>query len=426
MKKTLQTLIMLIMVAVSYDASACNITPVITAGGPLTFCYGDWVVLSTNSYVSYLWSTGDTTQFINAHVSGNYTVYVTDINGCTGTSVATVVIVNPLPNATITPSGFTTFCLPGSITLTSSIGVSYLWSDGETTQSIVDSITNGFSVYVTDNNGCSAYSNYLWVTADTILTPIITPHWNFNLCFPDSVIMTVSAGNSYLWSTGATTQSITVDTAGTFTVYVDDGNGCAGTSAPAVVTVSDSITNSPCPIVGNTIIQMGSTQTYSVTPVTGATSYTWTLPGGWTGSSTSASITITVGAAGGCVSAIANSGCGSSGACVLCTHVYSGNCFTMFDLFPDTAILHHYFITDTIIGVSPFQYNWSWGDGNFDTIAYPSHTYADSGIYNICLTITDSNGCQSHFCYNNYHILRSMSQMVQVDVVHSLPTDRKS
>mgnify|MGYP006188796047 CR=1 FL=1 len=45
------------------------------------------------------------------------------------------------------------------------------------------------------------------------------------------------------------------------------------------------------------------------------------------------------------------------------------------------------------------QYLWDFGDGNTSTQAYPSHIYASIGVYNLCLTITDSiTGCSSMFC----------------------------
>src|SRR5687767_10336439 len=50
---------------------------------------------------------------------------------------------------TITASGPTTFCAPGSVTLTASAGDSYLWSTGATTQSIVVTQSGSYSVQVT-------------------------------------------------------------------------------------------------------------------------------------------------------------------------------------------------------------------------------------------------------------------------------------
>ncbi|HPK06152.1 MAG TPA: choice-of-anchor D domain-containing protein, partial [Bacteroidales bacterium] len=68
----------------------------------------------------------------------------------------------------------------------------------------------------------------------------------------------------------------------------------------------------PGNISGNTSVCAGSTQTYSISPVTGATSYSWTLPSGWSGSSSSTSITTTAGSNGGTISVIAINNCGSS------------------------------------------------------------------------------------------------------------------
>jgi hypothetical protein len=94
------------------------------------------------------------------------------------------------------------------------------------------------------------------------------------------------------------------------------------------------------------------------------------------------------------------------------------NCYAAFNLYADTSILHHYFITDTVMGVPPLHYLWSWGDGNTDTIAYPSHTYADTGIYTICLTITDSTGCQSTFCDSSYDVMRTSNAMATINVIN--------
>ena len=70
----------------------------------------------------------------------------------------------------------------------------------------------------------------------------------------------------------------------------------------------------PVSIIGNDTICSGSAQTYSVTPVSGATDYTWTLPASWSGTSTTDNITPTLGASGGTITITANNACGSSAA----------------------------------------------------------------------------------------------------------------
>src|SRR5204863_3823407 len=108
----------------------------ITPSGPTTFCQGNSVTLTSSAANNYLWSNSSASQSINVTSSGNYFVTVTDANNCTASSSAVSVTVNPLPNASITPSGPTTFCQGNSVTLTSGVANSYLWSNSSSSQSI--------------------------------------------------------------------------------------------------------------------------------------------------------------------------------------------------------------------------------------------------------------------------------------------------
>jgi hypothetical protein len=73
----------------------------------------------------------------------------------------------------------------------------------------------------------------------------------------------------------------------------------------------------PGQITGNVNVAAGSSQTYSIAAVSGATSYTWTLPAGWSGTSTSTSITVTTGSTGGTMSVKANNSCGAGSSSTL-------------------------------------------------------------------------------------------------------------
>src|SRR5258706_12666613 len=94
-----------------------NPVPVITPGGPTTFCEGNSVDLTATPTGTYLWSTSDTTQSIHVTASGTFTVTVTDANGCIGISSPVSVTVNPNPVPVITPNGPTEFCEGGSVGL---------------------------------------------------------------------------------------------------------------------------------------------------------------------------------------------------------------------------------------------------------------------------------------------------------------------
>ena len=81
-----------------------------------------------------------------------------------------------------------------------------------------------------------------------------------------------------------------------------------------ITPVFSTIPATPTAITGTSSVCAGSLQTYSVLPVAGAVSYIWTLPPGWTGSSTSNSINVTAGAAGGTISVTAANACDTSDA----------------------------------------------------------------------------------------------------------------
>lgn len=83
------------------------------------------------------------------------------------------------------------------------------------------------------------------------------------------------------------------------------------TTTNSILTINSGSPAQPSSVSGNTSVCQGSTQTYSVTAVSGM-SYIWTLPSGWTGSSTSNSITVTPGASSGSITVKATNSCGTS------------------------------------------------------------------------------------------------------------------
>ncbi|MFT5779068.1 MAG: PKD repeat protein, partial [Crocinitomicaceae bacterium] len=141
--------------------------PIITPGGPTTFCAGGSVNLTSSEAIGNLWSTTEVTQTIAVSTTGSYTVTYTDPNGCSATSLPTAVTVNPLPAAPIiTPSGPTTVCDGGTVDLTSSYGFGNLWSTTEITNVITVGITGAYTVTHTDINGCSQISLPINITVE--------------------------------------------------------------------------------------------------------------------------------------------------------------------------------------------------------------------------------------------------------------------
>ncbi|MDQ2180868.1 hypothetical protein M0051_19540, partial [Marinifilum sp. D714] len=174
---------------------------------------------------SYLWSNGATTQTITVNTSGNYSVVVTDANGCSATDDVNVTV---HPNPVVDLGLDQETCEGGSITLDAgNSGATYLWSNGATTQTITVSTSGNYSVVVTDANGCSATDD---VNVTIHPNPVVDLGVDQETCEGGSITLDAgNAGSTYLWSNGATSQTIIVNTSGNYSVVVTDANGCSAT-----------------------------------------------------------------------------------------------------------------------------------------------------------------------------------------------------
>lgn len=224
-----------------------NPLPVLAANvGSTSVCENSTTSL-VNAQTGGLWSTANNTvatiNAITGQVTGvnpgttTLTYTFTNSNGCANSAV-TNFTVNALPSAIITANGPTTFCQGGSVVLTASSGISYLWSTGATTASITVNNTQDVSVTVTNANGCSATSAITNVIVNALPVANISSLSGNTFCQGSSVTLVASTGSSYLWSNGAITQSITVSSTQTLTVTVTNANGCSSISAPFTVTMN--------------------------------------------------------------------------------------------------------------------------------------------------------------------------------------------
>jgi hypothetical protein len=219
--------------------SAYGNQPVITHTTPLTFCLGRSVVLSTTSTIgnTYQWFennipiSGETNNSYTAFVTGNYSVAVS-FNNVSWMSNTVQVSNSGTPPSLSLGATYTNICVSGSTTIYANTQAgSILWNTGSTASNITVSPTQStyYAVTVTDANGCVATDSLL-VNVDTNPTPTmvnIATSGSTVLCSPGaSVTLSVGTGNNYLWSNNATAQSITVNTAGNYSVSFTNEIGC--------------------------------------------------------------------------------------------------------------------------------------------------------------------------------------------------------
>jgi hypothetical protein len=189
---------------------------------------------------------------------------------CASPRVAVTASINPIPSAVITPSGATSFCEGGSVTLSAAPTASYLWNDNSISQSLVASQSGNYAVTVTSADNCSNASS-ITVTKFPAPDAAVTTDKPTTICPGDSVTLTAASGLSYSWNSGATTQSITVSANGSFTVTVTDNNSCASTSTPVDVIVSNNAVAGINPSGSTTFCSGDSVQLTA----TAGTAYLW-------------------------------------------------------------------------------------------------------------------------------------------------------
>ncbi|MCF8372274.1 MAG: T9SS type A sorting domain-containing protein [Bacteroidales bacterium] len=201
--------------------------PYVNLGPDTTLCLNQTLILYGGTQESYLWSNGGTNSmlFVSAN-PGNFSVTVTAANGCTATDDVNIDFI-PAPFVDLGPD--VTVCLNQTHILYGGYQESYLWSNGGTNSMLFVSAHPGnFSITVTSANGCTATDN---VNIDFIPAPFVNLGPDVAICEGDST--TLSGGNftNFLWSTGATTQNITVANPATYLLTVTYPNGCAGSDA---------------------------------------------------------------------------------------------------------------------------------------------------------------------------------------------------
>jgi gliding motility-associated-like protein len=347
-------------------------TAFITVNGGTTICQGQTTTLiasGQNGNGTFLWSTGATADSIVVSTAGIYTV--TNSNSCGNVSYQQTINVTPLPAATITASGPTMFCQGQSVVLNAPAGYSYVWSDGSTGASITANAATTYTVTVSNSCGSSSASqavvvNPLPQVSTTVTGPTV-------LCANDSATITATGNGSFIWSTGATTASITIHNIGTYTVSVT--NSC-GTS-----TSSQTFTAGALPIVSITgsdgvICNPG----IEHLEATGTGTFQW--------STGAVGATVDVTSVGVYIVTATNS-CGSSSDSIQIT---SSNPIADFTPTVTTGPAP---LTVTFLNQSQnaLLYNWTFGNGATSPLDTPEYTFTNEGIYNVILTAEDSYGC---------------------------------
>ena len=397
-----------------YDTVIINYPGALTVtASQAAICNGSSTTLSVNagSAYTYSWSPGSglsatTGSVVTANPSTTtiYTVVGT-ASSCTATATFTVTV-NPLPQITVTSA---TVCPSVTATITASGATTYTWNTGATSSSFTTAPVSNtiYTVTGTDANGCSVTAT---ATVSINSPIIIIASATSPLCAGQTLNLSGSAASTYTWSgpggftssqQNPTVQSITITSAGTYTLIATDTNGCKGIDTAFVLIKPVPVVSvSPaeyCPGV-STLPTI-----FSSNPGGTTASFYWTnlntgIGLGASGSGNIPSFT-TINTTNGSVTAIVLVHASYNG----CTGPDSSFTITI-DTDPRAGFSFQYKICQgsamqfsdlSSSGVS--QWNWDMNnDGIFTdaTTQNPSYTFNSAGSHTVVLAVKTSAGCE--------------------------------
>ncbi len=213
----------------------------VTIDGPIdiNICLGEEVTITATEADTYAWSTGETTQSITVSPTEDAWIFLNStVNGCNAIRQVVEILVS---NPTLTIES-QEICKGDTTTLTAIGEGNVVWSTGETTQSIEvsPSKTTNYSATLTNEQGCTVTAEAT-VTVNVADVTIDGPI-DINICLGEEVTITATEADTYAWSTGETTQSITVSPTEDAWIFLNSTvNGCNAIRQVVEILVEDSL-----------------------------------------------------------------------------------------------------------------------------------------------------------------------------------------
>jgi gliding motility-associated-like protein len=381
------------------DANDCTIvatavvsTPAMletTVTGTDTNCFGE----SDGSAVSdpsggtmpytYLWTGGSTDPDLSGVPMGNYLLTLTDATGCT---VTAAVSIGQPDEIVITPTSTDAQCQADDGTVSIAViggttPYTYLWSNGEITQNIMNLGVDNYTVTITDGNMCTQEVTQPVGQPDQVAITEVIVDATCDGEANGSINITPSGGVgpfTFEWSNGETTEDVTDLAENTYTVTITDDNGCP---APFTFDIADPDALNASTEVAFAIDCSGQTGSAIVTPTGGTPGYTFL----WENGSTNNELT--------------NVGVGTYNVTV--TDANGCETFSLVEMSQPDALVVTPIANDALChntangsidlvvsgGIPPYTFDWSNGTTDQNAQNLVANTYT--------VEVTDANGCSA-------------------------------
>jgi gliding motility-associated-like protein len=347
---------------------------------------GDIFIDVTGGVAPYTfnWSNGATDSNLTDVAAGTYTVTVTDDNGCTDTTSATVNEPDSL-QVTVDSIAHILCETTGDIHIDVFGGVapySFNWSDGSTDSNLTDASQGTYTVTITDANNCTDTTSGTIDELDSLIVTIDSvTHVACNGDSIGEIFTDVTGGElpyNFTWSNGSTDSNLTGVPAGTYSVTVTENNTCTDTASatitePTPITLSADSQQSTC---GNNDGKAWVTVSGGVSPY----SYQWDDPANQTTDTAfnlgAGVYTVTVTDDNGCIDSVSVTVNDAGAPTVTLDSLFNIKCAG------DSSGSIYISVSG---GTTPYDYNWSNGDTIQDITGLGPGTYD--------LQLTDSVGC---------------------------------
>lgn len=400
------------------DTSSCSVQFISTAFGGV-------------APYTYFWDFGDGTSSTSASPNHQYGSYgptwqvcltITDANGC-DTTICDLVVVDCVPGSCDASFQYTYQDCQTVVFYPNSTGAQYAYwwdfGDGQTSTDdnpghmystdgtysvtlILDDLVAGcsdtvtFNVIVNCGSSCTVNGDFVFNTDPNCYTSFTSTAWGGQMPY------------TYLWNFGDGTTSNSAhpthyypnNTVWTPCLTITDVNGCDTTICQPI-----QINCNPAPCDAHFTYSFASCDSVFFYPVATGTqySYSWNFGDGFTSTQMNPGHQY---AADGTYSVLLVvtdnvTGCSATWQEVITINCGISNCTVQgaFNAQVDTANCIVQFISTAFGGTAPYSYFWTFGDGTSSTSASPSHVYPSYGpTWNVCLTITDANGCDTTIC----------------------------
>ena len=358
---------------------------------------GSFILGPQKPFLSYLWSTGQTTKTITVTAAGEYWLETTDFFGFI--SRDTLKIYPPFDFNT--PASNTTICLGSNVTWATgypSSNFTFQWQDNSVNSSIAITAPGNYFVTISDLFGCSINSDTINILVDTYAQTAFLGA-DTSLCADNLIALQVGAPEtvSYIWPNASTGLNYVVDTTGNYFVETTNINGCiARDTIHVIVTgqapIADFSFQNQCFGLPNSFADL------SVgLPTDAVVLWNWDFgdgnlnnsqnPNHTYGTDSSFTVQLYVESAG---------GCGAFHTETVTVHAVPTAAFTKVGHCSGQSVQ---FTNSSVLGDAPIStYLWNFdqpwtGTANTSVVPTPFRNFDIAGTYNISLQITDTNGC---------------------------------